>query len=153
MPDKEELPLHYRRYSAVSGSLIKKIPENAPLEDNAQPGNTQPAPPPKSAASPDQKMVKLRDKLDEKLDQVQVLTEFVKIAYDLEEYDQILKYSGRFLAIHPRDNGIRFNMGMVLLKIGDAKKAKIEFRKILQFNPRFQQARQILDKMRQEKSS
>jgi len=151
MPEENDLPLHYRRYSAMSGSFIKKTPQEQTSENQGEQTAAPPEKPRKPELTPVQQLEKLKSKLDEKIDQVEVLSEFVKIAYELKAYDSIIEYSKTFLRIHPRDNGIRFNVGMVLLRTGEVKKAKIEFRQILRYNPRFKQARDILDKMREEK--
>ncbi|MBC8278472.1 MAG: hypothetical protein H8E46_09590 [FCB group bacterium] len=152
MPEENDMPLHYRRYSAISGSFIKKIPQEQTSENQEEQNDNLPEKPEKPEMTPSQHLDKLKAKLDEKIDQVEVLTEFVKIAYELKAYDDIIEYSKTFLRIHPRDNGIRFNVGMVLLRVGEVKKAKLEFRQILRYNPRFKQARDVLDKMREEKS-
>jgi len=153
MPEENDMPLHYRRYSAMSGSFIKKTPQEQTPENLGDQIESQTEKPQKPELSPSQQLDKLKAKLVENIDQVEVLSEFVKIAYELKEYDDIIKYSKTFLRIHPRDNGIRFNVGMVLLRIGEVKKAKLEFRQILRYNPRFKKARDVLDKMREEKSA
>lgn len=152
MPEEKDLPMHYRRYSAMSGSFIKKTPQEQASENKGEQNTTSPVKPEKPEITPMQQLEKLKSKLEEKIDQVEVLSEFVKIAYELKAYDSIIDYSKQFLRIHPRDNGIRFNVGMVLLRKGEIKKAKLEFRQILRYNPRFKQARDVLDKMREEKT-
>lgn len=152
MPEEKELPLHYRRYSAMSGPLIKQTPPVQASENQGEQNAPPPEKPKKPEITPLQQLEKLQAKLDQKIDQVEVLSEFVRIAYELKYYDAIIDYSKAFLRIHPRDNGIRFNVGMVQLRKGEIKKAKLEFRQILRYNPRFKQAREVLDKMREEKT-
>ena len=90
----------------------------------------------------------MKNRLDEKIDDSKTLTEFIKVGYELAEYQLIIKYMRDYLAIHSRDNGIRYNLGMTLLKTGETRKAKLEFRATLRFNPKFQPARDILERLR-----
>jgi Flp pilus assembly protein TadD len=72
------------------------------------------------------------------------------MGYELGEYQLIENYMRQYLSRHPRDNGIRQSLAMLLIRRGNRKRAKMELRRILQYNPKFNQARELLERMRRE---
>lgn len=86
--------------------------------------------------------------MNDNIDNPKLLNEFIKLGYELEEYELIEGPIKRYLGRHSRDNGIRQSYAMVLLRMGNRRRAKIELRRILTNNPRFKPAREALERMR-----
>jgi tetratricopeptide (TPR) repeat protein len=161
MKKEDEIPLEYRRYSASLNFNIKsKRLENSDLEADsiidATPDATivnkeQPvASPPKMAMPPIIRLRQLQSKLNDNIDELPILNEFIRLGYDLGELELIEEYMRRYLARHSRQNATRYSLAMVLMRLGKREKAAKELRRILQYNPKFHQARQLLDRMRKK---
>lgn len=150
--------LDYRRFAALTGSHIKRpVQPQTDAESENDSAGQQTAPEPVPSNPPELKpqekskaqiFTQLRNKLDAKIDDANTLTEFIKIGYEIGEFEILKKYITAYLGIHARDHGVRFNLGMIMLRMGETRKAKLEFRKILGYNPKFQHARDMLEKLR-----
>lgn len=147
MEKYKDMPFDYRRYAASTGPYIpprkKNKPKTDPTEDipDAQPKKENIVP-------PERVLETLKEELDKNIEDVKILTNFVELGYSLEEYDLIVAYMKDYLAKHTRDNGIRFNLAMTYLKMGDKRNAKLHFRKILSYDPKFAPAREMQSKLR-----
>jgi len=153
MAQDNETPLDYRRYAAMTQSLVAKkvTPAEVPAEDKDKKTKSAPSKEMvKPAMPPERQLEALKAKLDEKIDDVKTLTEFIKLGYELGEYDLIIGYMRDYLARKSRDNGIRFNLAMTLMRKGDKKGSKLQFRKILSYDQKHSQARAMLDRLRRE---
>ncbi len=151
MAQDDETPLDYRRYAAMTRHLVitKPSPEPSAAENNENTAPPEPAAEPvKPSVLPERRFEALKEKLTEKIDDAKMLTEFIKLGYDLGEYDIIIAFMKDYLARKSRDTGIRFNLAMTLLRTGDKKKAAFHFRKILSYNQKHQQARAMLERIR-----
>jgi hypothetical protein len=160
MSEDEEYPLEYRRYSAFSTSPPKPVnPESEESETAAdatsatesdsfsiQDATTASQPP--INVPPIIRMRQLQSQLDANIDDLNILNDFMRLGYELGEYQLIEFYMRNYLARHPRHNATRQSLAMVLVRKGERVKAKKELRKILGYNPRFHQARELLDRMR-----
>lgn len=146
MPDKEEYPIDYRRYAAQIGFPI--TPGKEIVEKQAQEGEEPPREEKAPSIPPIQRLRMLESKVKDKLDDVKLLNEFIKLGYELKEYKLIEEYMRQYLGRHPRDNGIRQSLAMVLIRTGNRKRAKVQLRKILEYNPKFAQARELLERIR-----
>jgi|GEM_PF-1576286 len=150
MAQDDQTPLDYRRYAAMTRQLvITKPPEIPPIEESGNPApQEQSGEQVKPAVSPMRQFEALKEKLMEKIDDAKMLTEFIKLGYELGEYEVIIAFMKDYLARKSRDTGIRFNLAMTLLRTGDKKKAKFHFRKILSHDQKHQQARAMLERLR-----
>ena len=147
MEKNNEFPLEYRRYAASTGPYIPPKKVKKPKADDAEENKDTPAKK-ETIISPSGVLDALKEKLDKKIDDVKSLTKFIELGYELEEYDLIVAYMKDYLAKQQRDNGIRFNLAMTYLKVGDKKNAKLHLRKILSYDPKFAPAREMQSKLR-----
>jgi thioredoxin-like negative regulator of GroEL len=92
----------------------------------------------------------LQSKLKDNIDDLNTLNEFIRLGYKLGEFEPIEDSMRRYLARHPRHNATRYSLAMLLIRSGKREKAPKELRKILQYNPKFHQARQLLERMRKK---
>ncbi len=149
MAEKEEMPLEYRRYLASLGLPVSQPESQAKTEDTETDAEKSPAQAAKAAPiTPYQKLRLLEGKVENNVDDPKLLNEFIKLGYEMEEFELIADYVRRYLGRHSRDNGIRQSYAMILLRIGNRRRAKIELRRILTNNPKFKPAREALDRMR-----
>ena len=153
MVDKDNFHLDYRRYTARAGIPIAQVKKPQDIHEKNKSGEK--AKPDNPAMTPYQVFRAAAEKLDstlvvkENLDVYQkMLSEFIRLGYELEEYETIIEYMKKYLGKNSRDNGIRHNLAMVYLKIGMVKKCKLELRQILKNDPKFKPAREMLEKFR-----
>lgn len=153
MVEKNNPHLDYQRYAARAGIPIitPKQQADTPKEELSA-ENSSPEPPKltpyqifKMAGEKIENTPLTRENVDE---YVKMLNEFVRLGYELEEYEIIINVMKKYLVKNPRDNGIRQNLANVLLKIGQVKKCKIELRTIMKNDPKYKPARELLEKFR-----
>ena len=151
MAQDDQTPLDYRRYAAMTRQLVITKPTQEPSASEniekpaSQESAAEPVQPP---VLPARQFEALKEKLTVNIDDAKTLTEFIKLGYELGEYEIIIAFMKDYLARKGRDTGIRFNLAMTLLRTGDKKKAKFHFRKILSHNQKHQQARAMLERLR-----
>lgn len=153
MVDKDDFHLDYRRYAARAGIPITP-PKNPQVQENEHKSDEK-LKTDTPALTPYQVFRAAAEKLEStpltkgNVNEYQkMLSEFIRLGYELEEYDTTIEYMKKYLGKRPRDNGIRHNLAMVYLKIGNRKKCKLELRQILKNDPKFKPAREMLEKFR-----
>lgn len=146
MAENNDFKMDYRRYAAQKSRMIK------PAEPSDKPPPAEREHPPPAEAEkklpPIIRMRQLQSKLDANIDDLAALNEFLKIGYELEEYKLIEGYMSDYLQRHPNHHATRHSLAVTLIRLGNTRSAKIELRRILSKNPKFEQARQLLERMR-----
>ena len=139
--------INYRRYAAYSGSIIPPAKKQDATEPEKNTNKKE-----KSEAKPVLsdivRLRRLRDKLESNFDDRNTLNEYIKLGTEMGEYEEVKERVKRYLGKYAADNHTRYALAVILLRQNERKEAKLELRKILQKNPRFKEARDLLERMR-----
>jgi len=151
MAEKNDFPIEYRRYLAGQGIDIhssNEADESAAAVNHAS--AQKPPPDTEPVKTPTQILKDLEYKVRDKPDDPGILNQYIKIAYEMGELEAAVTIVKRYVDRHPRDNGMRQNYAMLLVRTGKPSRAKVELRKILSYNPKFKPARETLERLRKE---
>ncbi|MBL7190203.1 tetratricopeptide repeat protein [bacterium] len=143
--DKSEID--YRRYTAYTGSIIPGVQKTSSESDEgAAEEKTETKKKPELPVN--LRISRLRNKLNDNIDNREKLNEYIKLCVEEGLYEDAHSVVEKYLKRHGSDNHTRYALAVILLRMNKRKEAKIELREILRKNPRFKEARDLLDRMR-----